>query len=29
MEIFAGDQRIVISPVRDISIERQGPATAH
>ena len=29
MEIFAGDQRIVTSPVRDISIEGHGPATAH
>jgi len=29
MEIFARDQRIVTSPVRDISIERQGPATTH
>ena len=29
VEIFAGDQRIVTSPVRDISIEPRGLATAH
>ena len=29
MEIVAGDQRIVTSPVRDISIEPRGLATAH
>lgn len=29
MEIFAGDERIVTSPVRDISIEPRAVATAH
>ena len=29
MEIFAGEQRIITSPVRDISIEAQAAATAH
>ena len=29
MEIFAGDQRIVTSPVRDISIEPRALATTH
>lgn len=29
MEIFAGDQRIITSPVRDISIEPRALATAH
>jgi len=29
MEILAGDQRIVTSPVRDISIEPRTSTTAH
>jgi len=29
MEIFAGDQRIITSPVRDISIEPRAAGTAH
>ena len=29
MEIFAQDQRIITSPVRDISIQRHASATAH
>ena len=29
MEIFARDQRIITSPVRDISIERHASATPH